>query len=152
MTTSSAAAAPSTAPGREEMQSLFDRYGDAWASRDAGKIAPFHAADGVFHLHAAAPEVRGRDAIEAAFAGFLTQFPDLTFSSQQTLIADWGWTVRWTMSGTLAQPLELAGARAEAGGRIEIDAVDVITVSDGLLTAKHTYLDWAAGLQQLGLS
>jgi steroid delta-isomerase-like uncharacterized protein len=147
------AATPSAAaPGLEEMQDLFDRYGDAWASRDAAKIAPFHAEDGVFHLHVAAPEVRGREAIEAAFAGFLAQFPDLTFTSQQTLIADWGWTVRWTMSGTLAQPLEMAGARAEPGGRIEIDAVDVITVADGLLTAKHTYVDWAAGLQQLGLA
>jgi len=152
MTTSPTAAPSATAPEREEMQALFDRYGDAWASHDAATIAPFHAEDGVFCLHAAAPEVRGRDAIEAAFAGFLAQFPDLAFSSQQTLIADWGWTVRWTMSGTLAQPLELAGARAEAGGRIEIDAVDVITVEDGLLTAKHTYLDWAAGLQQLGLA
>jgi steroid delta-isomerase-like uncharacterized protein len=151
MTTTTSA--PSTAaPRLEQMESLFDRYGDAWASRDAAAIAPFHAEDGVFQLHAAAPEVRGRDAIEAAFAGFLAQFPDLTFTSQQALIAEWGWTVRWTMSGTLAQPLEMAGARAEPGGRIEIDAVDVITVTDGLLTAKHTYVDWAAGLQQLGLA
>jgi uncharacterized protein (TIGR02246 family) len=157
MSTSPAAPSPATAtaPGaasQAEMQALFDRYGDAWASRDASAIAPFHAPDGRFHLHAAAPEIRGRDAIEAAFAGFLAQFPDLTFTSKQALIADWGWTVRWTMSGTLAQPLEMAGARAEPGGRIEIDAVDVITVSDGLLTAKHTYVDWAAGLQQLGLA
>jgi steroid delta-isomerase-like uncharacterized protein len=145
--------APATeAVDREQMEGLFERYGDAWAGRDAATIATFHAEDGGFHLHAAAPEVRGRDAIEAAFAGFLAQFPDLSFSSQQTLIAEWGWTVRWTMSGTLAQPLEMAGARAEPGGRVEIDAVDVITVSDGLVTAKHTYVDWAAGLQQLGLA
>jgi steroid delta-isomerase-like uncharacterized protein len=150
MPTSSAP--PTAAPGLEEMQDLFDRYGDAWASRDASQIAPFHAEDGIFHLHAAAPEVQGREMIEAAFAGFLAQFPDLTFTSQQTLVADWGWTVRWTMSGTLAQPLELGGARAEPGARIEIDAVDVITVEDGLLSTKHTYVDWAAGLQQLGLS
>jgi steroid delta-isomerase-like uncharacterized protein len=145
-------AVPAAASGLDEMQQLFNRYGDAWASRDAAAIAPFHAEDGVFQLHAAAPEVRGRKAIESAFAGFLAQFPDLTFVSQETLIADWGWTVRWTMSGTLAQPLEMAGARAEPGGRIEIDAVDVITVSGGELTAKHTYVDWAVGLQQLGLT
>ena len=102
MTTSSAP--PGAALGFEEMQHLFERYGEAWASRDAAAIAPFHAEDGIFHLHAAAPEVRGREMIEAA------------------------------------------------GGRIEIDAVDVITVEHGLLTAKHTYVDWAAGLQQLGLS
>ena len=151
MTTPSLAAS-AVAPSLEEMQDLFDRYGEAWARREAAAIAPFHAEDGIFHLHAAAPEVRGREAIEAAFAGFLAQFPDLTFTAQQTLIADWGWTVRWSMSGTLAQPLEMAGARAEPGGRIEINAVDVITVTDGLLTAKHTYVDWAAGLQQLGLA
>jgi steroid delta-isomerase-like uncharacterized protein len=143
---------PSTAAPGLELQVLCDRYANAWASRDAADIAAFHAEDGIFHLHAAAPEVRGRAAIEAAFAVFLTQFPDLTFTSQQSLIADWGWTVRWTMSGTLAQPLEMAGARAEPGGRIEIDAVDLITVSDGELTAKHTYVDWAAGLLQLGLA
>jgi steroid delta-isomerase-like uncharacterized protein len=152
MTISPPAAPSTTTPEREEMERLFERYGEAWASRDAARIAPFHTEDGVFHLHAAAPEVRGRDAIEAAFAGFLAQFPDLSFSSQQTLIAEWGWTVRWTMSGTLAQPLELAGARAEPGGRIEIDAVDVITVEGGMLTAKHTYVDWAGGLAQLGLA
>lgn len=151
--TESPAIAPSAPTGeREAMESLFEHYGEAWASREAAAITAFHAEDGIFHLHAAAPEARGRETIEAAFAGFLAQFPDLTFSAQQTLIADWGWTVRWTMSGTLAQPLDLGGARAEPGGRIEIDAVDVITVEDGLLTAKHTYVDWATGLQQLGLS
>jgi steroid delta-isomerase-like uncharacterized protein len=136
----------------EPMEDLFDRYGEAWATRDASAIAVFHAEDGIFHLHAGVDAVRGREAIEAAFAGFLAQFPDLTFSSQETLIAEWGWTVRWTMSGTLAQPLELGGASAEPGGRMEIDAVDVITVADGLLTAKHTYLDWQTGLSQLGAS
>ena len=144
---------PSPAPTTvqlEPMEELFERYGEAWAERDAAAIAAFHAEDGIFHLHAGADEVRGKDAIEATFAGFLAQFPDLTFTSQETLIAEWGWTVRWTMSGTLAQPLELNGASAEPGGRIEIDAVDVITVADGLLTAKHTYLDWQTGLRQLG--
>jgi hypothetical protein len=53
MTTTSAPSA--AAPSLEQMQSLFDRYGDAWASRDATAIARFHAEDGVFHLHAAAP-------------------------------------------------------------------------------------------------
>ena len=39
---------------------------------------------------------------------------------------------------------------AEPGSSFEIDAIDMITVADGKLTAKHTYLDWNAALAQLG--
>jgi steroid delta-isomerase-like uncharacterized protein len=134
------------------MEQLFADYGDAWASRDPDAIAAFHADDGIFHLHAAAPEVRGRDAIRDAFAGFLAQFPDLEFAEQEKWVTDWGWVVRWSMSGTLAQPYETGSGTAAPGRRMEIDALDVITVSDGRLTAKHTYVDWAAALDQMGLA
>ena len=137
----------------EPMHELFDRYGEAWASHDAAAIAAFHADDGIFQLHAGdGGPVEGKAAIEATFAAFLDQFPDLAFEAQETLVADWGWTVRWRMSGTLAQPLDLDGETAQPGGRMDVDAVDVITVSDGLLTAKHTYVDWQTGLRQLGVA
>jgi steroid delta-isomerase-like uncharacterized protein len=132
---------------------LIDAYSDAWASRDPDRIAACHAEDGVFELHSgAAGPVRGREAIRDAFAAFLAQFPDLEFVEQELHSADWGWAVRWTMNGTLAQPFTVGERTAQPGGSISIDAVDVITVSDGKLTAKHTYLDWAAGLEQLGVA
>ena len=115
------------------LQALIDDYGAAWASHDPDRIAAFHAEDGAFQLHSgAAGPVQGRTAIREAFAGFLAQSPDLAFVEQELHLADWGWAVRWTMSA----------------GSISIDAVDVITVSDGLIAAKHTYLDWAAALEQ----
>src|SRR5688572_5755608 len=122
-----------TATAPRTMDQLFDDYGDAWASRDADAIAAFHADDGIFHLHAAAEEVRGRGAIRDAFAAFLTQFPDLEFVEQEKWVEDWGWVVRWRMSGTLAMPFETGSGTAEPGGRMDIDALDVITVSDGKL-------------------
>jgi steroid delta-isomerase-like uncharacterized protein len=134
------------------MEKLFADYGDAWAGRDADAIADFHADDGIFHLHAGADEIKGRDAIRNAFAGFLAQFPDLEFAEQQKMVEEWGWVVRWTMSGTLAQPFDTGSGVAQPGRRMEIDAVDVITVSDGKLTAKHTYVDWAAALRQMGIA
>ena len=94
----------------------------------------------------------GRDAIRDTFAGFLAQFPDLEFVEQESWIEDWGWVVRWKMSGTLAQPFDTGSGTAEPGGRMEIDALDVITVSDGRLTAKHTYVDWATALAQMGIA
>ena len=142
--TEAATAAPTTS-----MDQLFAEYGDAWASHDADAIAAHHADDGIFHLHAGAEEVRGRDAIRDAFAGFLAQFPDLEFVEQESRIEDWGWVVRWTMSGTLAQPFDTGSGVAQPGGRMEIDALDVITVAEGKLTAKHTYVDWATALSQM---
>ena len=134
------------------MRDLYERYGAAWAVRDAETIASFHAEDGIFHLHAAADAVRGRDAIRGAFAGFIAQVPDIAFAEQEASLGGWGWVVRWTMSGTLAQPLEMAGGRAEPGGRFEVDALDAITVVDGELTAKHTYVDAVTLFEQVGLA
>ena len=134
------------------MEQLFSDYGDAWASHDADAIASHHAEDGIFHLHSGGEGIRGRDAIRDTFAGFLGQFPDLRFDEQQKMVEDWGWVVRWTMSGTLAQPYPAGSKVAQPGSRFEIDALDMITVADGKLTAKHTYLDWQAALDQLGLS
>lgn len=141
-----------TAATATTMEELFADYGDAWASHDADTIAAFHAEDGIFHLHAGAEQVEGRPAIRDAFAGFLAQFPDLEFEEQEKWIEDWGWVVRWTMSGTLAQPFDTGSGVARPGGRMEIDAVDVITVYGGELTAKHTYVDWATALRQMGIA
>lgn len=117
------------------IEELIPIYSEAWASRDPERIAAYHAEDGIFQLHSGgAGPVQGRAAIRDAFAVFLTEYPDLAFAEQELLVAEWGWTVRWTMSA----------------GSISIDAVDVITASDGLIDAKHTYVDWAAALEQMG--
>ena len=49
------------------------------------------------------------------------------------------------MSGTLAQPYPAGSKVAEPGSRFEIDALDMITVADGKLTAKHTVPRLAGG-------
>jgi steroid delta-isomerase-like uncharacterized protein len=141
-----------TTAAATDIETLIADYTAAWEARDADLIAPFHAEDGIFHLHSAAEPVQGRDAIRETFAGLLAMFPDLTFVEQELHAGDWGWVVRWRMSGTTAQPYPAGSKVAEPGSRFEIDALDMITVADGKLTAKHTYLDWQAALDQLGLS
>ena len=141
--------ATATAP---EIETLIADYVAAWGARDADRIAAYHAEDGIFHLHSNAEPVQGREAIRETFAGLLTVFPDLTFVEQELISDEWGWVVRWTMSGTLAAPYPAGSKVAEPGASFEIDAIDMITVADGKLTAKHTYLDWNAALAQLGLA
>jgi steroid delta-isomerase-like uncharacterized protein len=140
-----------TAPATT-IETLIADYSAAWEARDAGLIASYHADDGIFHLHSNAEPVHGREAIRETFAGLLAVFPDLAFAEQELISGEWGWVVRWTMSGTLAEPYPAGTKVAEPGSRFEIDALDMITVADGKLTAKHTYLDWQAALDQLGLS
>jgi steroid delta-isomerase-like uncharacterized protein len=145
-------ASTSTPPASVTIGELIPAYSEAWASHDADRIAAFHAEDGIFQLHSGdAGPIEGREAIRDAFAAFLAQFPDLAFEEQEMLVAEWGWSVRWTMRGTLAVPFPVGERTAEPGASIAIDAVDVITASGGLIEAKHTYLDWAAGLEQMGL-
>ena len=141
-----------TTAAASSTETLIADYVAAWEAHDADRIAAFHAEDGIFHLHSNAEPVRGREAIRGTFAGLLAIFPDLAFVEQEMISGDWGWVVRWTMSGTLAQPYPAGSRVAEPGSRFEIDAIDMITVADGMLTAKHTYLDWQAALDQLGLS
>lgn len=141
----------STASAPATVAELIGDYLAAWEARDPDRIASLHTEDGVFHLHSAAEPVQGREAIRDAFAAFLAQFPDLAFVEQELISGEWGWVVRWRMSGTLAQPFEVGDAVAAPGARFEIDALDMITVAGAQVEAKHTYLDWQSGLAQLGL-
>jgi steroid delta-isomerase-like uncharacterized protein len=136
---------------RAELEGLIARYLEAWGRRDPDAIAEHHSPDGVFHLHAAAGPVSGRDAIRATFTALFAQWPDLDFEQRRMVLHDRGWTVEWKMSGTLAEPLELDGAVVgKPGARMDVDAIDLIEVEDGLISAKHTYLDSVTLLRQLG--
>lgn len=142
---------PATMP--TTVAGLIREYVAAWESRDADRIAAFHAPAGIFQLHSGdAGPVRGREAIRDTFAAFLAQFPDLAFAEQELIEGEWGWLVRWRMSATPAQPFAIGERVAEPGAGFEIDAIDVITASRGQIDAKHTYLDWQAGLEQMGLA
>jgi uncharacterized protein (TIGR02246 family) len=126
-----------------EIEELAGRYGDAWNSQDLDGIVAMHAPDGIFQLHApgGAP-VEGRDAIREAFAGFLTQLPDIHFEPVRLRAGHDFWVLESRMSGTVSAPIELEDQRLEAPGtRIEVDFLDVIAVQDGLLARKDSYLD-----------
>lgn len=135
-----------------DIEAVAGRYGEAWNSQDLALIVSLHTDDSVFQLHAGGAEVRGREALEATFGGFLAQFPDIHFEPRRLRTGADHWVLESTMSGTLARPLELDGAVAEPGRRVSVDAVDVIAVEDGLVARKDTYLDAVEMQRQLGIS
>ena len=126
-----------------QIEELAGRYGEAWNSQDLDGIVAMHAPDGIFELHApgSAP-VQGHDALREAFAGFLTQLPDIHFEPVRLRAGEDFWVLESRMSGTVSAPIEVEDETIEAPGtRVEVDFLDVIAVADGRLARKDSYLD-----------
>lgn len=115
------------------LKPVFDRYAAAWEARDPDTIAALHSEDSVFHLHAAQDPVRGREAVREAFADMFTQWPDLSFDLVSLHLGDDFWAVEWKV-------------RTAA---FEADLADVVTIEDGLVTSKQSYLDALSVQSQL---
>ena len=76
-----------------------------------------------------------------AFADLFAQFPDLGFDQVSLVTGNDFWVVEWKMSGT----------RAATGAAFDVDLLDLITVEDGLIRTKDSYLDAVSMQAQLGL-
>ena len=125
------------------IEELAGRYGDAWNSQDLDGIVAMHAPDGIFELHApgSAP-VQGHDALREAFAGFLTQLPDIHFEPVRLRAGEDFWVLESRMGDTVSAPIEVEDETIEAPGtRVEVDFLDVIAVEEGRLARKDSYLD-----------
>jgi steroid delta-isomerase-like uncharacterized protein len=123
------------------VKDLIERYTDAWASRDPDKIVALHTEDTTFHAHIGQEAAQGRAATRQAFADLLAQFPDLAFTPVSQRIGNDFWVAEWRMSGTLMA----------TGNAFEVDLVDVVTVEDGLVKSKDSYIDAVSMQAQLGL-
>jgi steroid delta-isomerase-like uncharacterized protein len=122
----------------QSIKELADRYGDAWHSHDPDAIVALHTDDTTFHLHVGDEPARGREAVRETFAQILTQWPDLHFHPVALRYGDDFWVAEWRMTATGAD-----------GSHMEADAVDVITVENGLVKTKDTYVDSVTIQQQI---
>jgi ketosteroid isomerase-like protein len=112
---------------------LFTKYAAAWGERDADAIAALHTEDSVFHLHAGQEPAVGRQAVRDAFAAMFEQWPDLSFEEVSLHVGDSFWAVEWKVRT----------------GPFEADLADIVTVEDGLVKSKQSYLDALAVQSQL---
>jgi steroid delta-isomerase-like uncharacterized protein len=113
------------------MPDLFERYADAWRRHDPDAIVALHTEDTRFHAHVGQEPAHGRAAVRQAFADLLAQFPDLAFEQVSVRTGSDFWVVEWKMSGTLAG----------TDDGFEVDLLDLITVEDGLVKSKDSYID-----------
>lgn len=75
----------------------------------------------------------GRAEIRTAAAETFALVPDLTFTQVDLRVGDDFWVVRWKLSGT-----------SVTGSAVDVDIADMVTVEEGAVKAKHTYVDGVA--------
>jgi SnoaL-like polyketide cyclase len=125
---------------------LANRYGEAWNAhrarrdhRDAGRR------DRVRAELAGYPLARRAGDVAEQFRFFLAAIPDMHFATQSLRVAEAFFVHQFRFTATLAAAFPLVGQR------VDVDGVDVITTSAGLVASKHTYMDAFALRSQLGL-
>jgi steroid delta-isomerase-like uncharacterized protein len=134
-----------------DIERVLERYGAAWNGHDLDAIMAEHTPDSVFHLHAGGPEAAGIQAVRDAFAATLAQWPDIHFAAEDIRTGADHATLRWTVTATLATPIELpdASTATPSGRQVRFDAVDVLVFEDGRIARKDTYVDSLSLQQQL---
>jgi ketosteroid isomerase-like protein len=95
-----------------------------------------------FHAHAGQDAAHGKAAVRQAFANLFAQFPDLAFAAVSQRTGHDFWVAEWRVSGTLAG----------TDSRFEVDLVDVVTVGDGLVKSKDSYIDAVSMQAQVGMA
>jgi ketosteroid isomerase-like protein len=132
-------------------EAIAERYGAAWVANDLEAIMALQGEDMVFQLHADGFEPAvGADAVGAQFAYLFDAWADLRFETRELRIAGDLFTNEYRFSAELVKPVPLQGEVIEpCGRRVGLDGVDVITVRDGLVRTKHTYMDTLAMRRQL---
>jgi steroid delta-isomerase-like uncharacterized protein len=141
---------PTATGSTTAIRMLAERYGEAWNRQDLDAIMDLHTEDSVFQAHAvSSPPAVGKEAVRGAFASYLAMLPDINFAERALHVGEDHWVLESTMSGTVAQPIEVEGENLGGQGkRVEVPCVDVIEVRDGLVASKQTYIDTLAMQRQ----
>jgi hypothetical protein len=112
-------------------------YGKAWNDADVNGILALHTADSVFQLHDGSLPAVGIDAVGVALRNFFERFSNASFVRRSVFFGSENWAIEWTLTPT---PRGGAMSRSELIP-VSIEGVDIVTVRDGLVAAKHVYYD-----------
>jgi ketosteroid isomerase-like protein len=109
-------------------QEVARRYADAWNSHDVGAIMAMHSDDTLYHLHGEAAVHRGRKAVTDKFAMQLKQVPDIHFDLKSL----YGSGDHFVFEAVITY--------SRNGEKARFDGIDLITIRDGLIVSKNSYM------------
>lgn len=127
----------------QDLPVAMERYGQAWASGDAVRIAALHTPGSVFHLMVeGGVPVTGRAAIETHFAQILADNPAYSSTPRTLRFGPDFVVIEYDFVMAPPTAFVMGQLRYEPSGRTySVPAIDVITFRDGLVSSKVTYLD-----------
>jgi steroid delta-isomerase-like uncharacterized protein len=136
---------------RTDLETLIERYNEAWNAHDADAIMAMHAPDMVFENHTAGERAEG-EAVREHVAAIFEGWPDITFETRRLYVRDDLIVQEWTATATHSRTMRRGDLVAEASGKaVRWEGMDIIPVRDGLITRKDVYSDSVSILRQVGL-
>ena len=112
---------------RTDLETLIDRYNEAWNAHDVDAIMAMHAPEMVFENHTAGERAEG-DAVGPHIAEIFRNWPDLQFRGRRLYVRGGLVVSEWTASATTGE-----------GRKLEWDGIDVFPMRDGLIARKDVY-------------
>jgi steroid delta-isomerase-like uncharacterized protein len=135
-----------------ERRLFFERYIDAWNDHDPDAVVAQFGPSGTY-VDSSLDSPLAREEVADFVNDTLVAFPDVEFSERRVISEDSSenlvLTTEWTMIGTHAGSFQ---GLPPTGEQVEIEGVDVITVTDEGITSITGYFDQSEVMAQLGLT
>ncbi len=132
----------------EQNKALVIRhYDESWNQQDEDAVDEIFAEDFVGYSSGSPEPIKGREGVKQSLEGYLSAFPNLQMTIEETVADDDKVAVRWFAEGThngdfLGMP--------PTGKDVEVGGIDIFTVVDGQIKEAHGLYDHAGMMQQLG--
>jgi len=132
-----------------EAQKVARAYFEAINARDLEAAVAMWAPGGREHVRGQV-DVTAPEGVRTFVGGLLSSLPDLHFELLGTTAEDQRCAVQWRLTGTFAGPDSFNGV-VPTGDRIQLEGVDVLTVSDGLIQSNDAFSDGMTFARQIGM-
>jgi steroid delta-isomerase-like uncharacterized protein len=123
-------------------------YFDAIKARDVDAMAAVWKPGSTDHFYGMA-ELRVPEGLRAWFGNLFRAFPDFTMEVADMVAYGDKAAVRWTATGTFTGPGKFEGLTA-TGARVELEGLDLLTISDGLIVENRAYTNAMEMARQMG--
>ena len=123
-------------------------YFDAIKARDLDAMAAAWKPGSLDYLYGMA-ELRVPEDLRRWFGVLFTAFPDFVMEVTDMVAYGDKAAVRWTATGTFTGPGKFEGLTA-TGARVELEGLDLLTISDGLIVENRAYTNATEMARQLG--
>jgi len=127
---------------------VVDAYFDALRRKDLDAAAACWRPGATDNLHGMA-ELRAPDGIRSYFGNLFAAFPDFEMLVASRISEGDKAAVRWTASGTFNGDARFEGMTPN-GASVEVEGLDLLTVSDGLIVENRAYTNAMELARQLG--